>query len=79
MEWISVDDRLPEVIHTLRDGDSTKWSDEIIFVIETGSGPKRFVGSYFFKPYFRVSESSEEMPLDMVTHWQPLPDPPTPA
>lgn len=67
MEWISVEDRLPEV------------AQDILFV---GSQIDVKIGGYFpnhMRNYpWEQSEPSDRFQLHEVTHWMPLPDPPDP-
>ena len=72
-KWISVKDRLPEIIKNTHDND-VDHSEEVIIIangeVITGTS-LYFDGSYLF-----CGEMDENFNLNEVTHWMPLPKPP---
>lgn len=79
-EWISVEDRLPEVATTEKGwGDhKVQKSVRVLCVCKQKSGKILVKEGYYElldysdKPYWRIPGS-----IDSVTHWMPLPTPPT--
>lgn len=68
MEWISVEDRLPNLIDRTEE---TRWSDDIIFT----NGDAVFMGWYEDMGF--CVETNDPFPNKLVvTHWMPLPKPP---
>lgn len=79
-EWISVEDRLPEVETTAKGwGDhKVQKSIRVLCACKQKSGKVLVKEGYYelwdysVKPYWRIPGS-----IDSVTHWMPLPTPPT--
>ena len=74
-DWISVEDRLPERVHTL-DPDPL-WSAPFVLAYNKGS----YSGCDLAIAYCDTEddkwyEPEEHWELTHVTHWQPLPDAP---
>ena len=63
MEWISVEDRLPE-------------ENELVLMWEPDFGEKGVVENGYFTEDKVFSDSYGELNNDVVTHWMPLPPPP---
>lgn len=77
-EWISVKDRLPEVVSTHKGYRSTiKKSMRVLCVCVQKSG-KTMVKEGYCEWYNDYPEPSWQIPgtIDKVTHWQYLPQPP---
>lgn len=72
-EWISVEDRLPEV----------EWgteSEAVLYITKQGFMYTGYYGcgGIFHDRYFReYKNSTEGCDISNVTHWMPLPSPPT--
>jgi hypothetical protein len=79
-EWISVEDRLPEVESTAKGWGNHKVqkSVRVLCACKQKSGKVLVKEGYYElldysdKPYWRIPGS-----IDSVTHWMPLPTPPT--
>lgn len=74
-EWISVDERLPELEDGRNWGNHRPKSIRVLCVCQQRSG-KTFVKEGYYelfsnKPCWRIPGS-----IDSVTHWMPLPKPP---
>lgn len=70
MEWISVDDRLPELC-----------DDSVLAVFPNGGIDMVHIEDYFLDITCGFDEQGEQMYTKWyisqgVTHWMPLPDPP---
>ena len=83
-EWISVEDRLPEIEKThIKDGN--RWFDKsirVLCVCKQKSG-KVMVKEGYYELYTHVDGTKSNAPywkipgsIDKVTHWMPLPEPP---
>ena len=77
-EWISVDDKLPEVVSIQKGYRSTvKKSIRVLCVCVQKSG-KTMVKEGYCEWYNNYPEPRWQIPgtIDEVTHWQPMPQPP---
>ena len=77
-EWISVKDRLPEIVSThKRYRNTTKKSIRVLCVCVQKSG-KTMVKEGYCEWYSDYPEPRWQIPgtIDEVTHWQHLPQPP---
>ena len=77
-EWISVDDKLPEVVSIHKGYRSTvKKSIRVLCVCVQKSG-KTMVKEGYCEWYNNYPEPRWQIPgtIDEVTHWQPMPQPP---
>ena len=77
-EWISVKDRLPEIVSTCKRYRSTiKKSIRVLCVCVQKSG-KTMVKEGYCEWYNDYPEPRWQIPgtIDEVTHWQPMPQPP---
>ncbi len=77
-EWISVDDKLPEVVSIHKGYRSTvKKSIRVLCVCVQKSG-KTMVKEGYCEWYNDYPEPRWQIPgtIDEVTHWQPMPQPP---
>lgn len=77
-EWISVKDKLPEIVSTHKRYRSTiKKSIRVLCACVQNSG-KTMVKEGYFELYNDYPEPRWQIPgtIDDVTHWMPLPEPP---
>ena len=77
-EWVSVDDRLPDVVSTHKGHrDTVKKSIRVLCVCVQNSG-KTMVKEGYCEWYNDYPEPRWQIPgtIDKVTHWMPLPQPP---
>ena len=84
MEWISVEDRLPEIsksvllliVYQKFDGGTHNETDEICVGGRTGDGDDWFIGNarIMWDYSYNLQFTSDD-----VTHWMPLPSPPEDA
>lgn len=72
MDWISVEDRLPELEHYIEDGMPT-WASPYVLVVEPPHG-NVFLG--YYDDEHNQWYSSDDIFKISVTYWQPLPPPP---
>ena len=77
-EWVSVDERLPEIVSTHKQYRSTiKKSIRVLCVCVQKSG-KTMVKEGYCEWYYDYPEPRWQIPgtIDDVTHWMSLPEPP---
>ena len=70
MEWISVENRLPEIKN--RGKKENPCSDSVLVTdgVEIQVGNRWICGNKeYFLPYYRLT-------IEDITHWMPLPEPP---
>ena len=74
-EWISVDDWLPGLVHTLEP--DPLWSAPFVLAFNRGSYPSCDLAiAYYDTEESKWYDPEENWELTQVTHWMPLPDPP---
>lgn len=85
MDWISVNDRLPDLFKAVcSDGSKFFASEDVLAFCVDNYGEKRQIVACFEKDdtgclYTGWLEASEGTQLSSVTHWMPLPEPPKDA
>lgn len=77
MEWISVNDHLPE--------SDNLFSDKVLAVVKRRDGSRRVIVAYtenkiYYDEVYCWRDGVSRYPLDgpdeLVTHWMPFPEPP---
>lgn len=73
MEWISINERLPELVNKNKYGD---FSDDVIFLTDKGAieGRLNANGSFSFISLDEHGCGCCGDDTDVVTHWMPLPE-----
>lgn len=74
-EWISVDERLPDLETTRSDGYHRPKSVRVLCACEQRSG-KVFVKEGYYELFSNKACWRIPGSIDSVTHWMPLPEPP---
>lgn len=77
-EWISVKERLPEIVATIKSGVNTyKRSIRVLCACKQADG-KRMVKEGYFEFFNDRPDPRWRIPgtIHSVTHWMPLPEPP---
>ena len=74
-EWISVDERLPELESTRSDGYHRPRSVRVLCVCEQRSG-KVFVKEGYYELFGKTVCWRIPGSIDSITHWMPLPEAP---
>lgn len=78
-KWISVKDRLPELTIESEYGFGLQ-SIPVLCIDSTGRHDECFLENEFEDPdkhFFCLTEGCQE-PINNITHWMPLPEPPDP-
>lgn len=71
--WVSVEDRLPEI-----QDDSTAWAELKDYLVANDNGVKEHSFKFYQGGFWRIKDGdSFAVRLHPVTHWMPLPSPPT--
>lgn len=72
-KWVRVDERLPEIIYNS--------SEDVLIHLKNG---EQYVAIYVgedkdfgIEAYWSTSDMHKDFECSKVTHWQPLPEPPT--
>lgn len=73
MEWISVNDRFPEI-------DENSAEEVIVSYINTVDGPSTICSAFYMGNFYLLAtwseEGTESDKINDITHWMPLPEPP---